>query len=161
MCDVTFVPSLRKITLLLQNHCLKQTHRHTDTDTLSLQGILIYMIAAFQKQLYCTECRRTHHSEVWSSGPTDGIHVATPCPVKTVLLQVLSTHRRTFCVEIPIKIWQSKHMNFTVAAWNHNMNWHLSFSTVLRGLWYLRQSLVIILLCVLQIAGWEFFKYWQ
>jgi hypothetical protein len=39
MCDVTFVPSLRKIILLLQDHCLKKTHRHTDTDTLSLQDL--------------------------------------------------------------------------------------------------------------------------
>ena len=98
MCDVTFVPSLRKIILLLQNHCLKQTHRHTDTDTLPLQGLLIYMIVAFQIQLYCMECIPTHHSEVRSSGPTDGIHVATPCPLKTVLLQVLSTHCRTLRV---------------------------------------------------------------
>jgi len=49
MCDITFVPSLRKIIPLLQDHCLKQTHRHTDKDTLSLQGLLIYMIVAFQK----------------------------------------------------------------------------------------------------------------
>jgi hypothetical protein len=137
--------------LLLKSHCLKHAHRHMDTETLPLQGLLNHMIMAFKRQLYCTECTPTHHSQVWSSGPTDRIHVATPCPLKTVLLQVLTSKCRTLCVEIPIKIWQPKHMNFTVTAWNHNMNWYLSFVMVMRGLWWLRWFLVKMLLCALRL----------
>ena len=116
------------------------------------------MIVAFKRQLYFMDCRPTHHSEVWSSGPTERIHVATPCPLKTVLLQVLTSTCSTVCVEIPIKIWQSKHMNFTVTTWNHNMNWYLSFVTVLRGLWCLRRSLVKMSFCVLRLQIENFFQ---